>query len=404
MTLLPVKKVPVYLEDLGLVCALGDDRSRIGARLFAGGAQSLTASGDYSHGKSLPLGRVQSALPEPDPLPPHEQSRSNQLLLAALAQLQPRLDERLAGLDPRRVGVVLGASTSGIAEGERAMADYHGAGAWPADFDYRRQEMSAPAVSLARWLGAQGPAMTLSTACSSGAKALASARRLLRSDWCDLVIAGGVDSLCQLTVNGFAALESVSESPCVPFSANRDGINIGEGAALFVVSKQNPETASVMLSGVGETSDAHHISAPAPDGRGARRAMELALADAGVTPRQVGYLNLHGTATEQNDRMESIAVNGIFAKDCPCSSTKGYTGHALGAAGAIEAGFCWLTLTQAAGDMALPVHGWDGQWDTALSPLDLVTEARRVPALRYAMSNSFAFGGNNIALLFEAPA
>jgi len=406
-----MQKTPVYLNELGIVCALGDDKITISERLFTDYTASLTRTDQYSVDRPLPLGQVNSELPSLDDLPPHQQTRSNQLMRAALNQIDESLQQRLAGLDPLRVGVVIGASTSGIAEGEQALAVFNQTGEWPAGFSYRQQEMFNPAETLAQWLGVDGPAFTISTACSSSAKALASARRLLRNDWCDLVIAGGVDALCQLTVNGFSALESVSNNECVPFSANRDGINIGEGAALFVVTR---EATGVELLGVGETSDAHHISAPAPDGSGAVAAMQMALADADVNPSDIGYLNLHGTATQQNDQMESIAVNQVFqssryGNSCPCSSTKGFTGHTLGAAGAIETAFCWLTLLQQQilqkeknCPVALPVHHWDGVRDDAIAPIDLITTPRTVEKIECAMSNSFAFGGNNISLLLAA--
>jgi 3-oxoacyl-[acyl-carrier-protein] synthase-1 len=397
----PHSAVKVYLHNLGLVCAIGDDKDAIARTLFDGDAGSLTGSDDFTPGRELTLGRVRRALPGLDHLPAHQQSRSNQLLLAALDQIRDELEQRLSGLDRLRVGVVLGTSTSGIAEGERAMAQREQTGQWPAGFSYRQQEMAAPAECLADWLGLGGPAFTISTACSSGAKALASGRRLLREGVCDLVIAGGVDVLCGLTVNGFAALESVSASPCNPFSRNRQGINIGEGAGLFIM---NREPGPVALAGVGETSDAHHISAPAPDGAGAARAMTQALQDAGIGGNQVGYLNLHGTATPQNDRMESLAVASCDMLVVPCSSTKGYTGHALGAAGAIEAGFCWLTLQQqkeSTGPWSLPVQLWDGEKDAELAAIDLISGPRQLPSLNYAMSNSFAFGGNNISLVLE---
>lgn len=392
----------IYLHNLGIVCALGDSGEQIARRLFEGRGDSLSVTDDYSPGRSLPVGRVNVPLPSVDPLPAVQRTRSNQLLLAALQQIRLDLDSRLASVHPLRVGVVLGTSTSGIAEGERAMAQRESGQGWPEDYSYLQQEMFAPAESLADWLGVRGPVYTISTACSSGAKALASARRLLREGLCDLVIAGGVDALCQLTVNGFAALEAVSREPCNPFSENRAGINIGEGAGLFILSREPGEVA---LQGVGESSDAHHISAPAPDGGGAARAMQMAMQDAGIGPADVDYLNLHGTATPQNDKMESAAVTSSGLQAVPCSSTKAYTGHALGAAGALEAGFCWLTLMQdrfaGASLWQLPVQVWDRAVDPELKPADLISEPRRLETVTRAMSNSFAFGGNNIALVLE---
>ncbi|MCK4675631.1 MAG: beta-ketoacyl-[acyl-carrier-protein] synthase II, partial [Gammaproteobacteria bacterium] len=266
----------------------------------------------------------------------------------------------------------------------------------PSYYDYGLQEMGATAQFVARVLGLQGPAYGISTACSSGAKALAAARRLIRAGICDAVIAGGVDTLCQLTVHGFSSLEAVSDSRCNPFSKNRNGINIGEGAALFLLTAQAD---GVELTGVGEGADAHHISAPDPSGAGAIRCMTEALKDAAVAAAEVGYVNLHGTATTLNDQMESLAMFEVFGSDTWCSSTKPFIGHTLGAAGAVEAGICWLAL-ESGSDSLLPVHIWDGIVDPDLPSLKLVASdsVLEVP-LRYALSNSFAFGGNNISLL-----
>lgn len=395
-------KQPVFLHAVGAVCTLGR-RHELAQGLFSGQRDTLTMTDDYTPGQVLPVGRVHCELPEVGHLPAYQQSRCNRLLLAALEELEPHLQQHLERVDPLRVGVVLGTSTAGIAEGERAMAQREAGKGWPANYSYQQQEMYAPAESLARWLGARGPAFTISTACSSGAKALASARRLLREGICDLVIAGGADVLCSLTVRGFSSLESVSDEVCNPSSRNRKGINIGEAASLFIVSC---EPGPVALSGVGETSDAHHISAPAPDGAGAAAAMQIALADAGLRPEQVDYLNLHGTATPQNDRMESLALHSSGLAAVPCSSTKAYTGHTLGAAGALEAAFGWLTLMQDQlegfeGCWHLPVQLWDQEVDPELAPLNVVSAPTQVERPRCVMSNSFAFGGNNITLILE---
>jgi 3-oxoacyl-[acyl-carrier-protein] synthase-1 len=210
------------------------------------------------------------------------------------------------------------------------------------------------------------------------------------------VIAGGADSLCAFTINGVNALESVAAGRCTPFSSPRCGINIGEGAALFLMSR---EPGPVRLAGWGETSDAHHMSAPDPQGGGAIAAIATALSRAGVHARDIDYVNLHGTATPLNDAMESHAVAAILGTAVACSSSKPLTGHALGAAGAIEAGLCWLALARNPARM-LPPHWWDGAADPELPPLDLVAPGRRAHApLRYALSQSFAFGGSNAALL-----
>jgi 3-oxoacyl-[acyl-carrier-protein] synthase-1 len=257
--------------------------------------------------------------------------------------------------------------------------------------------MGSPAALLAHELGVSGPAYVHSSACSSSAKAMASAARLIRMGVCDAVLTGGVDSLCAFTVAGFGALASVSAARCNPLSANRDGINIGEGAALFLMSA---EPAAVALCGWGESSDGHHISAPDPAGGGARIAIAQALARAGIEPGQVDYINLHGTATVQNDAMESRVIHDMFGPRVASSSTKPFTGHALGAAAAIEAALCWLAMQDDNAEGRLPPHLWDGVPDPALPALNLVEPGARLGRpLRWALSNSFAFGGSNATLI-----
>jgi 3-oxoacyl-[acyl-carrier-protein] synthase-1 len=215
---------------------------------------------------------------------------------------------------------------------------------------------------------------------------------------CDAALVGGVDSLCTFTVAGFAALESVSESRCNPLSRNRNGINIGEGAALFLLSR---EPATVSLRGWGESSDGHHMSAPDPAGFGARSAMDRALSRAEVPPSEVDYVNLHGTATVQNDAMEARVIHDLFRDRVAVSSTKPLTGHCLGAAGAIEAGLCWLAMQDSNTSGKLPPHLWDGVADPALPDLNVIAPGARLGhPVRCAMSNSFAFGGANATLVF----
>ena len=258
--------------------------------------------------------------------------------------------------------------------------------------------MGTPAAFVAHVIGAAGPAYTVSTACSSSAKALAAAARLLRSGQVDAVVCGGADSLCDFTRAGFGALGAVSARRCNPFSRHRDGINVGEGAALFLATR---ESASVRLSGWGESSDAHHMSAPDPAGRGAEAALRAALQRGAIEASQIDYVNLHGTATQQNDAMESALIARVFDA-VPCSSTKPLTGHALGAAGAIEAALCWIALAHNP-QHALPPHWWDGEADPALPILALVAPGSHAARpLRHLLSQSFAFGGSNAALILSA--
>ncbi|MDZ7918803.1 beta-ketoacyl-ACP synthase [Rhodoferax sp.] len=387
----------LYLNAMGMVSALGADKESSRATLWADACGGVAPGGGWPADRSLHLGAVLGPLPDLDVLPTSQRSRNNALMLIALSQIRQEVDAALSTCGANRMAVILGTSTSGISESEAAMAQHHASGALPETFDLAQQEIGSPAEALAGLLGVTGPAYVVSTACSSSAKAFASAARLLRAGVCDAAIVGGVDSLCQFTIAGFSALESISVSRCNPMSANRNGINIGEGAALFLVTRK---PGPVRLAGWGEASDAHHISAPDPSGKGAVAAMREALQRAQLQAAEVNYLNMHGTATLQNDAMESKAIWELFGDHVPVSSTKPLTGHALGAAGAIEAAICWLSLVDNPTGL-LPPHWWDGAVDASLPAISLVKPGQlRGQALDYVMSNSFAFGGSNASLVF----
>jgi 3-oxoacyl-[acyl-carrier-protein] synthase I len=390
--------MPLFLSRPGILSALGCGTEQTFSRLLGGDTLGMCLEEGWLPGAAARVGRVAADLPPVPPELARHNSRNNRLLLAAFAQIGEDFEAAVAKHGRHRIGIVLGTSTSGIAEGEAAVAHHERTGNLPADFAYEQMDIGDPAVFLARHLGIHGPAYTVSTACTSGSKALISASLLIRAGICDAVVTGGVDSLCRLTLGGFTSLESTTPNLCQPLSRNRQGINIGEGAALFILSGKESE---VVFAGTGESSDAHHISAPHPEGRGAEAAMRAALRDAGLSPADIGYLNLHATATPKNDAMESIAVDRVFPAGVPVSGTKPLTGHALGAAGAIEAALCWLSLTDPEG--RLPPHVWDGEADPALPALDVVGQGRRFGGpRRYAMSNSFAFGGNNASLILGA--
>lgn len=388
----------VYLQALGVVCSLGAGLSSIRAKLWAHGLpDSVALSDQYTPGHFLPLGRVQTTLPDLAQVPIAQRSRHNALLAQALLDVRIPAQAAVSRYGPSRVAVILGSSAPGLEEGERAVRFHREHGAWPAGYDYAQQTLGSGAAFVAREIGATGPVYTISTACSSGAKALASGARLLRAGLVDAVVAGGADALSAFTIAGFSSLESVSHERCNPMSLHRSGINLGEGAALFLMDR---DAGPVRLAGWGETSDAHHMSAPEPSGRGAADAMRMALARAGVAASQVDYLNLHGTATVHNDAMESRAVAELLGCDVPVSSTKPLTGHALAAAGSIEAALAWATLVDNPNG-CLPPHWFDGARDPQLPPLHLVHAGDTLGrSPQYAMSNSFAFGGSNAALLF----
>lgn len=387
-----------YLHDLGILATVGGDKASVREGLMRGDTRGMVVESGWHPSKAMRVGRVSAPLPTISDALSIYRCRTNQLLLAAAEQIAPAIDVALRRFGRDRVGIVIGTSTSGIAEGEAAIAMLERDGAFPEGFHYTQQEMGTPARFLADAFDIDGPAYVVSTACTSGAKALASARLLLWNGLCDAVIVGGADSLCGLTLNGFAALELTTSDLCNPMSANRHGINIGEGAALFLMSL---EPSPFALLGVGESSDAYHISAPDPAGVGAELAIRAALADAQIVAEQVSYVNLHGTATRHNDSMEATALTNVFGTKVPCSSTKALTGHALGAAGAIEAGFCWLTLSRENRAGALPPHVWDGVRDPALPMIELTGAGAQLPPARPRIlaSNSFAFGGNNICVV-----
>jgi 3-oxoacyl-[acyl-carrier-protein] synthase-1 len=325
--------------------------------------------------------------------------RNNRLALLALRQ--DGFDEAVRAaarrLTPKRIGVWLGTSTSGILETELAYRQRDpGTGALPGGFRYRGAHNTfSVAAFVQRALGLEGPAAVISSACSSSAKVFASAQRAIAAGLVDAAVVGGVDSLCLTTLYGFHSLQLVARTPCRPFDRERDGLSIGEAAAFALIERPEgrPAAGAVLLLGTGESSDAWHMSAPHPEGRGARAAMEQALAAAHLEPGDIDYLNFHGTGTPSNDAAEAHAVAAVLGTSLPGSSTKGATGHTLGAAGALEAVICALALR----------HGLmpGGVNTRALDPelgVSYLLENAQAP-LRYVMSNSFGFGGSNCSLV-----
>ncbi|MFL6566046.1 MAG: beta-ketoacyl-ACP synthase [Burkholderiales bacterium] len=384
-----------FVHAVGIANALGRGCEAVRHALMAGDTAGMRIEQGWLPDGAARVGRVSAELPRLPQAHARYDCRNNRLLLLALGEIRGAVAAVLERVAPGRFGVVLGTSTAGIAEGESAMAALAHSGAYPDGFQYMQQEIGRGAQFLAAHLGVSGPAYVVSTACTSSVKAIAAACRLIRAGLCDAVLTGGADTLCRLTVNGFAALESTTLELCNPLSRNRRGINLGEGVALLLVSR---EPAAVEILGCGESSDAHHISAPDPAGRGAEAAMRAALAEAGLAAEAVDYLNLHATATPKNDHMEAHAVHRVFPHGVPCSGTKPLTGHTLGAAGATEVAFCWLALH---GDGRLPPHVWDGEADPDLPPLMQTPPGARFRRAegRVCMSNSFAFGGSNACLI-----
>lgn len=326
--------------------------------------------------------------------------RNNRAAELALAQddFTPAVDALAQRYGRDRIGVFIGTSTAGILQAELAYRRRNPVdGSLPADFDYRRTHNTFSVADFTRArLGLEGPCAAISTACSSSAKAFASAARFIAAGVIDAAVVGGVDTLCLTTLYGFTSLELLSAQPCRPYDAERDGISIGEAAAFFLLEgahgRGSPE--DVWLLGAGESCDAYHMSSPHPEGRGARMAMESALATAGLMPVQIDYINLHGTATRSNDAAEDNAVHGLFGQGVPCSSTKGMTGHTLGAAGAVEAIISVLAIAEG----RLPGSPGTHRVDPEIKVTYEIAGKRK--AIERVMSNSFGFGGTNCSLVF----
>jgi 3-oxoacyl-[acyl-carrier-protein] synthase-1 len=389
----------LYLNDLGILSAAGNDGGEMLFHLLAGDRSGLVRTDEYSPGQPFYVGAVQAELPEIGGKYSVYDCRNNRLLLAALSQIKATVDSMIKNHGANRIGVVIGTSTSGVRNTELAVAEVARGRSKPQKFHYKQQQFAGGPDFLASVLGLKGPAYAISTACSSSGRALASARRLIALDLCDAVIVGGADSLCRLTVCGFEALESLSSGLCKPFGLHRDGINLAEGASLFVLSK---DEGPVLLQGIGASSDAYHFSAPDPAGSAVIAAMEMALEDAQMRPEQIDYINLHGTATPLNDAMESKAIRRVFGDAVAVSSTKGMTGHALGASAALELGICWLLLTQPDKQGLLMPNINDDLLDSTLPALNYVKPGQTLGRhIKQCQSNSFAFGGNNISIIIS---
>lgn len=390
---------PIFFPALGIVSALGRGKGQVRGNLMAGKSPGMIKRTDILvDGAPVYVGQVEGDLPEaPDHLSVYA-SRNFSLVIAAVEEIRHEIESAIERHGASRIAVVMGTSTSGIAEGEDAIRRVRATGALPGDFDMRKQEPGSVGEALACYLGLGGPAYTVSTACSSGAQAIACGRRLLRTGLADAVIAGGADSLCRLTVNGFQALTALSAGICNPMSRNRDGTSIGEGAAVFLMERDEAEIA---LYGVGASTDAFSMTAPEPEGRGVEDSVRHALNDAGMTPAEIDYIQLHGTGTLRNDTMESKVVKRVFGENVPCSSSKGQLGHTLGAAGAMGAAHCWLTASSENRSRLLPPHIWDGEAEQGLLADSLVTVGQSMSPTARGMflSNACAFGGDNSTLI-----
>lgn len=385
--------LPKRVTAFSVANGLGRSRTEVEEALFKG------ETGLVPPPIALPfttfVGAIPGELPELPPEIRGYHTRTSQIASLLVSGIEAELKRARERYAPHRIAVLLGTSTAGAEATESAYQHYIAEGALPEGYDVFRHHTYGAVLHVVRELsGANGPSFMVSTACTSSAKPLATASRLIDAGVIDAALVGGIDTLCQMTLMGFHSLDALSPERAKPFSSERRGLNIGEGGALMLIERDGDALA--LLEGVGESSDAYHISAPHPEGLGAKLAMERALALAGVEPAEVDHINAHGTGTQLNDKAESRAIVELFGRDVPVISTKGYTGHTLGAAGATEAIFSIMTLLR--GEIPPSLFA---------SPLDPAVEARIVlenerSAPKRVLSNSFAFGGNNISVCLRS--
>lgn len=385
---------PYPITGFAMCNAIGSNRREVRQSLFEG------RSGLGPSPIDLPFEAVVGAVRGELPTLPASLSawstRTTRIAAQLLAELAPELERLRVRWQPDRIAVLLGTSTGGADATESAYKYYLSEGALPEGYDLFRQHTFGATLHVVRELvGATGPAWMVSTACTSSAKPLATAQRLISSGVIDAAIVGGIDTLCSMTLHGFHSLDASSKTACRPFAADRDGLNIGEGGAFLLIERSGDPIA--LLEGVGESSDAYHISAPHPKGLGARLAMERALEEVGCTPASVDHVNAHGTGTRLNDVSECAAIDELFGLDVPVVSTKSYTGHMLGAAGATEAAIAILSIAEGWIPASLRADPIDEKILVNVNQKRLDGDVRRV------VSNSFAFGGNNISVVIGAP-
>jgi 3-oxoacyl-[acyl-carrier-protein] synthase-1 len=347
-------------------------------------------------------GEISAPLPQLSEALKGYETRNTRIALAALdcegQRFRNAVLDAMARYGARRVGVIIGTSTSGIYETELAYKSLAEHGIFPPSFNFKQQHAwLATADFVKRELGVKGICYAISTACSTSGKAVAAGQRLIETGVCDAVIVGGVDSICHMTLYGFNSLELTSPKPCTPLDRHRDGISIGEGAGLMLLEKERRRPGDVVLIGYGESSDAYHMTAPHPEGEGSARAMRMALQSAGIEANQLDYVNLHATGTKLNDASEMQAMATVFGPELPCSGSKGMTGHTLGAAGSIEAVITMIALQ----DRFAPGTCGICEVDNTFSNRVLV-ENLEIPSIRRVMSNNFGFGGNNVSLVFAS--
>lgn len=386
----------IGIESIWNTCLLGDNTNTI--------TSITTASGKAFYAAKIPDDRLHAT---DDPF----DMRSLQIEQAALEQIAPAVQQVIDRYGKDQIAVCIGSCDNGSQLSTPAHRTHIETGSFPKGYDLAVQTAGYPALFAAHYFGLDAtsgnaaPVLGFATACSSSASAIIKAAQLIKSGVCNAAIAGGMDMVSDTVVLGFDSLEAVSLEKVNPFSKNRSGITLGDGAAFFVLAAEpvftETDAEPVELLGYGESSDASHMTAPKADGSGAAAAMSEALRRAALAPRDIDYVNAHGTGTHLNDSMESRGIWTVFAETnaaVPVSSTKAIMGHTLGAAGAIEAAICYQAVATAT--QQLPPQAWDGERDPDLPEINLIQKNKRTEKpVRVCMSNSFAFGGCNACLI-----
>lgn len=368
----------IYITGYDAVCNLGDNIDGIFENALKGTNEFLTPLEGVVKNRTFYFGRVTANLPEITD--ENYNLRVNRMLLHLLNNMSPKFDRLFEKYPKSRIGTVVATTNSGIEEYEKSRNKKH-------------FEIGNPAEFIKNHLGLESFSASVSTACSSGIKAFAAAEKLIKNNICDAVIVAGTDSFSKLPVFGFHSLEILSGNKTNPFSRNRNGINLGEGAAVFIVEKEKYGE-GIKIKGIGETSDAYHSATPDPEGIEAQRAIRIALENANLVPDAIDYINLHGTGTKTNDLMEANAVYKIFGCCTEASATKPETGHCLGAAASIETALCCRAIKN---NKIIP-HVYDGEYDYTLPKINLVTK----PAdkkINNVLCNAFGFGGTNAVMI-----
>ena len=374
----------ISITSYSAICDLGSGVKEIFKNSLLPDADFFECDDCIVKGTNLYFGKVKTPLPEISD--PKFNTRTNALLLHCVNAIRKDIDALVEKYGKDKIGVVAGTTNAGVNEYELSGEVFH-------------SQIGSVAIFLKEHLGLKSYYTGVSTACTSGIKAFSTGVKLLENGVCDAVLCAAADSLSKTPVFGFSALEVMSASKCKPFSKNRDGINIGEGAALFVLEKDASK--GIKILGIGETSDAYHSATPDPQGVQAAKAIELALKQAGIEPEDIDYINLHGTGTLSNDIMEANAVYKIFKDKIPSSSTKSLTGHCLGASSGVESALCLAFLDDEINpEKYLIPHNFDGIYDTSIPEIRLAKHGEKAKNNRYVMCNAFGFGGSNAVIIF----